>query len=685
MKTKHGGWLSRMTVVAVVALLAWGGTGTAWATDFTWDGNGDPNNGGNWSEPNNWTNAANYPGELSAADNATLPASGSARSVTVDVAVAVNKLTWSGGVSDFLRLNADMTVSEMVVNNASRIEVNDGRTLFVDKCNNDRSTAPTFYGSGRIVKQGINTFPLGPEDSQCHFTGQLVVSNGVVNMGAGWGIWNLCTNMTISSSGGTNGTFTYSYNQPTRLPLSFTISGPGYNNQGALRFSHNLTSAAALARPITVASAATIHITPTITVDYTGSLKGSETLTIAGGGHFKIMNGDATHDGMIVVTNATLSVPGALPSVTNITILTGGTLNGAQAHFPLATVVNNGGTWNSVDTASTWSGQGDGTNWSDPDNWFGDVPVSIEAIIPAGSSITVDAPSHVTKLSCTSGSLQLNADLRVDLLAVTRNLAITVNSGCTLFVDNNNNNRDNTPTFHGTGRIVKRGTATFALGPTDRTNPFSGELIVSNGTADLGGGYGTWSTSTNVTVCSSGGTNGTLQVSYNQATRLPMRLTLAGPGYNNQGALRWTTTDTLTKPITVQSDATTFISSGQTLTHTGALGGSGVMTLTGGGAYTMNNTWTYTMNGATGNGIVISTGTVNIAGCTLTIVGLDTATASEYVLVDYSSANGNLGGGAFAATNGLPETWSITYEGTTANPSAIVLSPPPRGTMIMLR
>jgi len=699
MKASRNNWVA---AAVIAGLLIAGGAGTAWSTDFTWDGDGNSNNGGNWSTPENWNLDSSYP--QTGDDNATLPAATAAgRSITVDVAVVVNNLTWPvTSYVNTLLLNNDLTVtntlssSGVIADFDNRLNVN-GRTLTLNNKISDQQ-APILSGSGRIVKQGTGTLILGYNNRTHSFSGEIIVSNGIARANNYGGNFSTCTNATVASSGGTSGTFQFDCGStPHYLPQRYTIAGPGYNNQGALLWTQGNTGANAFTKPVTVQADATISISSGQTVEYTGTLSGSGALTLIGGGHLKIMNGNATHDGMLVISNGTLSVLGALLQVTNITILANGTLNGSQARFPLATVVNNdGGTWNSVDTTSTWSGLGDGTNWSQAANWFGDVPVNIEAIIPSTSvarNIRIDVPAHVSELTWRGGgsgtdTITLHDDLVVDVMNanVDAGVRLNVNGRTVTIYANKNNSEWNLPTFQGTGRIVKQGTNTFYLGVNNRVHSFSGEIIVSNGTMRTSDYWGQFHACTNLTVTSSGGTNGTFSFAIGaKPLYLPLRFTIAGPGYNNQGALRCTGTITLTRPITVQSDATTFISSGVTLTHSGALDGSGVMTLTGGGTYRMNNAWAYTVNGATGTGIVVSTGTVDIAGCTLTITGLETATASEYVLVDYLAANGTLVGSSFKDVIGLPETWSITYAGTTANPSAIVLSPPPRGTMIMLR
>lgn len=135
----------------------------------------------------------------------------------------------------------------------------------------------------------------------------------------------------------------------------------------------------------------------------------------------------------------------------------------------------------------------------------------------------------------------------------------------------------------------------------------------------------------------------------------------------------------------MKSDATVTIQ-GNKLTPNKALDGGGVMTIIGGGSNTLSITWNCAVSGSTCNGIVAQTGTVDITYCTLTLTGLGTASASEYVLVDYSAANGYLLGSAFKATNGLSTGWAIDYDGTTAHPEAVVLvAPATPGTVFTIR
>ena len=222
--------------------------------------------------------------------------------------------------------------------------------------------------------------------------------------------------------------------------------------------------------------------------------------------------------------------------------------------------------------------------------------------------------------------------------------------------------------------------------------PFTGGWVVSNGTLKAVNYLAPWPNRPNVTVVSDAGVSGTVEFNCGSTPeRLPLSFTIAGPGYNNLGALCWTQgnkgANAFARPITVAADATCYIGSGLTNTHTGVLDGNGVMTIIGGGTYDMNNVWTGKVSGATCNGIVAATGTVDIAGCTLSLAGLEgvSGTGGEYVLVDYASANGYLVGTNFAAVNGLTGGWLIDYDGTTAHPDAVVLVPPSRGAVLVIR
>jgi len=186
MKTSRSNWVA---AAVVAGLLIAGGAGRAWATDFEWNGN----TSGNWSDPNNWTNASSYP--QTGADNATLPAATAGRSITVDVAVVVNDLTWpASSTANTLLLNNDLTVEGAfavgIANNTLNVN---GHTLTISGNNNTQGNTPQFSGAGRIVKVGTDTMNLGIGWHVHAFSGELIVSNGVVAHHNNCGFLNFST------------------------------------------------------------------------------------------------------------------------------------------------------------------------------------------------------------------------------------------------------------------------------------------------------------------------------------------------------------------------------------------------------------------------------------------------------------------------------------------------------------
>ena len=92
-------------------------------------------------------------------------------------------------------------------------------------------------------------------------------------------------------------------------------------------------------------------------------------------------------------------------------------------------------------------------------------------------------------------------------------------------------------------------------------------------------------------------------------------------------------------------------------------------TVNGSGTLTWNLSSFGVPDLATDNGIM------DISGLHLALNIQGALTASQYVLVNYSS--GTLVGGNFASVTGLPSNWTINYAGTTQHPDSIVLMPTP--------
>ena len=660
--------------------------GGTWLQDnvAAWSGNGNPDNSGNWSDTNNWY------GQTVPTVAATLNsiAGAGTRYVTVDVATAVTTLTWpgTGGNKDRVVLGADLTVGTMDSSQNAYLDVN-GRTLtLTNAC--AAGKFPWIVGTGMIIKDGTWTWTMNSANNP-PYTGQWQVKNGLLDLSGYNRFGNTYSNLTVLSGGTVK---VGSLSDWTAMPRPLILNGPGYLNQGALWDNGNTYN-----QSITVQSDASIFINSTKTMILRGALNGSGTLTITGGGTLQIESQTSAHNGMIVVTNATLNVPMLLPSVTNITVLAGGVLYGAQTHFPNATVVVNGGTWNSFDLSNAWSGNGNpdnSGNWSNPLNWFGGVPAN-EAVLPSvvGSTartVTVDTVTSVPKLTWpgTVGKdvIRLSNNLTVGTVVADKTGNTTASAKCALLMNGYTVTITNAcadgQMFYpvGGGTIVKQGTFTLQLNYDQSPQPFTGTWVAANGTLKL-------NQYNRLGPCSVIVQNGaTLENQNNVDGRLP-RLFLNGNGYNNAGA--WNQTDTpqpqslCTNAVTLQTDSKVNVASGKSLALYGPLDGPGVMTLTGSGTMLLSNTWNLAITGASANGIVVTNATLNIGGCTLSITNIG-ATAREYMIVDYSRAGATLTG-AFVATNGLPAYWSIE-QNTAKHPNAIYLIiPPPRGSVFFVR
>jgi hypothetical protein len=114
---------------------------------------------------------------------------------------------------------------------------------------------------------------------------------------------------------------------------------------------------------------------------------------------------------------------------------------------------------------------------------------------------------------------------------------------------------------------------------------------------------------------------------------------------------------------------------------TGDLAGPGVLTLIGAGTLSIQATWRVRVSKDLANSIVARDGTVDLSGATFELVEDRQWWPREYVIVDWTAFSGSCSG-RFAATNGLPASWAIDYDGTPANPECTVLVPAPKGTVL---
>jgi autotransporter-associated beta strand protein len=208
------------------------------AADFTWDGNGDPNNGGNWSDPLNWDVGAGYPDDTN--DTANLPAPSLVRLITVDVPTTNDTLhVVADSANSRLRLDADLHLDTFDGSGSgwlTKLDLN-GFTLSVNKANT--AYLPELDGAGHLLKVGAGTATLQAENN---FTGSMTISNGTVFFRCG--DYTTASKLSVLDGG------TAEIGGVCAIaPSVVEINGPGFSGLGALEFTGN---------PQTFASAVTV-------------------------------------------------------------------------------------------------------------------------------------------------------------------------------------------------------------------------------------------------------------------------------------------------------------------------------------------------------------------------------------------------------------------------------------------
>lgn len=684
MKSNGGNMKQVLFIIGLTALLA---AGPARAITSTWTGNGNVDNDGNWSDASNWNNGV----PSNATDVVVLPAPTTrTRTVTVDIAVTVQaiQMAYSAQINK-LSLSANLDVGQFTKSGGSymnyQVAVN-GNTLTLGTGNLTSAEVPNLSGTGTLIKTGTGTATL-IYDSYSGFTGTYQVDNGI--------LYGTYARISSSSTILVNSGGTYYLTASGGESPNITLNGTGYSSQGAFR-----TVDFTYGKAINLASDASVAVDSGKTLTLNGSFSGSGKLTKIGTGKL-LMSGDSNaYTADTSVSAGTLEVSGLLQN-SKITVNTGGTLNAPS--YRVGTVVLNGGTWNNTAQpewikGASYSGNDSGV-WSDTNNWgtfslptalaiLGNVTANGNDGV-ATRTITNDAVTTVGELRFVQGNdtypnvLYLAADLAAGSLTLNPDTwsryGITIPAGRTLTITN-----EATagfpylyPSSGSAGTIVKNGSGTVKMVYSPGFT-WNGTYIANGGTTLL-----SYDRINNVSYVVNDGA--TLQVD-NTSSTVGGRITLSGSGYNGQGALYASGTPggTFVPPVTISNGATIKVASGQTLPLVGALKGTGTTTLIGGGTLDLNNTWTFSISGAAGNGIVARTGTVDIAGCTLTITNMPAVAGDEIVVLDYNWPNGAVVG-QFAATNGLLSTWTFARTGTSRNPNAIVLVPPPQGSLITIK
>jgi len=462
-----------------------------------------------------------------------------------------------------------------------------------------------------------------------------------------------------------------------------------YGNGGGLGALDNGLLTLNFRPDLTVASAALITCENGKTMKLWGDIGGAgETLTLDGraavGGSFNLAGQNSSYAKKLIVTNSTVTISGNLLNITNIWVDAGGVLEGLQAQFPLATVVEtNGGVW--IQTLSaTWTGAGDGSNWTDTANWTPQIVPIHTATIPdlgplPSTVVVVDSPTHVNTLVLANDvdvRVRLDADLTVGNLDADHPPYIEMN-GHTLTIREDVGHTYMPSFTGGGGRFVK-------IGPGSCYSPntsygYTGDYIISNGLFVIGGGLAGQGGSTNMTVHD----GATVEIRNDGVTAFPSNVVIHGDGGTADGVIRNANKQNLYPDITVASDALIVNAASLTFTLHGDIEGPGELTFGANATSTndLNGTFNFASSGTSGNKLIISSGTLNIQDCTLSVGNSLKGKLGEQVVIDRST--GTLTGTFL--TNDVPSRWELDYDGTSENPNCVVLVPPVAGGVLELR
>jgi len=611
-----------MKTILFAALLAWAIlSGAVLAETLTWDGNGDPNNDGNWNVPQNWDTDA-VPGAL---DDVILPAvngngnSGDEiRAITVDLVATIDKLTMmqaTGGFYNDLLLNAALTTREFeAVGGAGgmRLHIN-GHTLTFQSLEGALPTVTSADGDGsRIVKTGDGTARLEVAYGG-GFHGSWVFEAGITDLllcGASMGNSDMIVN--------SGATARYQDTRNTSQTKAWTLNGVGFGDpgaeEGALCWASFGSGTNAYSAQATLASDASINVYSGLTVILNGPIVGPGGLTKIGGGKL-IVQGANTYNGSTVVAAGTLQVNTPITSTSHVTVEDGATLLGPPMMFPggeAGVTVEPGGVWDHGPNG--WWGNGDPNNdggWSDGLNWTHGAPPATDGIAVLPDVNNVGSSSTQTRL-ITTGS-----DVTLEELDITQNTSGYYNE---IDLGGNMTTGDLVTAGGYAGMRVHLNGHTFTFGdlegnmPVFLSEPGDGSMVVKNGpTRDTGMVYdgfngtfvvanGSFSPQQYVAAASTlrVDVGGTVWSSYwTFYGTAPAAMILNGPGFGDpgaqEGALHWGNVGKpiYPGPVTLPTTASINVDSGYYLVLSGGVDGLGGLTKIGGGKLILRGANTY--------------------------------------------------------------------------------------------
>jgi|GEM_PF-2744191 len=559
------------------------------ADTITWTGNGDSNNNGSWSDPNNW-DLARVPGEGDMVILPSVTGNGNSgdniRTITIPagaaVVVAELRMTQeSASYYSVLDFQDDLSLTDLTLlppyvfgtgakNN--RLNLN-SHALTIEQ-----GAMPVLAGTGEVVKNGTETV-IWPQDC-FSFGGSVSINGGMIDL--------------YSSHLGDGAAFTVGEGARLRLYSLPSLNPALIGLGGEIGIGGNRSHPC----PIFLATDSLISVGGDHAF-LSGEISGPGGFTKTNTGALTL-SAHCTYAGRTIVSEGELEVAGSLGG--DVTVKNGATLVAIPDQIGGAVTVEPGGTWESN---PLWSGassapaspNNDGL-WSDPANWnSGQVPestdrVALQPVAGPGNSgdsnrtVTLDQATQISELRMMQGSeeynniLVLNADLTVGKLQSIggRDHVIVDVNGQTLTVE-----EGTPPMFAGEGRLIKNGTE--PLDCVHNSPSFVGTVTINAG--DL------WLFPASIPNCTMLTVNegGCAMVLPAYVDSLSVPLTLNGAGPGGYGALKFfPPCPEQTFPITLASDAAIYSALNTTLA--GNIDGPAGLTLKGGGfVLAGNNTY----------------------------------------------------------------------------------------------
>jgi len=624
-----------------------------------WDGNGDPNNSGDWSDPLNWT-GNQLPTE------ATIPGvtgSPKTRVITVDqdteLALLNLQESSASGCVNRIALAANLTVSMVNIGSEgiAEIAVAGGTTLTLGAT--QAFKLPVVTGSGDVVKTGSSAMTMyafaGSLGS--NWTGRILVDEGTFDIGAYCSIGS--TSLLRVADGAM---VTVGANWPNATGQSISLNGSGIASQGALKFT--MGGQWSTNSGLDFATACVINVaTAGAEVTVSGPLSGSGGFTKIGPG--TLILGGSGSTGGIDVSQGLLQLIGSITG--DVIVRSGATLKATQAQIDGVVTVEEGGTWDQT-VAASWDGDGDPNNsgnWNDAPNWSGNqVPTeaTINNVTGVGSSgtntrtITIDQPTSIAYLNLPDyqpgpyqNIISLAADFTVAKAFCGAQGTATVNipEGFTFTLGNDQTSQ--LPGLSGPGAFVKTGSGAvdvvgFGGSPS---GSWTGTMEVQQGTLQAGV-FTSLGDPSMITVDA----GAVLALNHGNVGR---GITLNGTGIAGNGALRFSGGTDVAAPITLATSATVNVDT-NTVNLTGTFAGPGNLTKIGLGRLSL-------ANGTIAGNVLVDQGVLALNGSTIIDDGRSVFLAAAASLDIADGQNETVGALYFSGVMQSPGTWGRSGSG----------------------